>query len=152
MRVFVTPRYASPFCSSCVSFKQTSHNAQRPFVVLLTACNRLCLDDGNPSVVFAALNAIEAFLAPLARDHEQEEDMMQGLSWRDYQVRQYWSGMFRERGGELVYHGRVYAEDCVLSETSGWFEKWELWRSFFLLTRTYFSRYVSMPSMFALQP
>lgn len=48
---------------------------------------RLCLDDANPSVAAAALNAMEAFLAPLARDEEEEESAMQGLSWADYQVR-----------------------------------------------------------------
>lgn len=48
---------------------------------------RLCLDDANPSVAAAALNATEAFLAPLARDGEEEEAAMQGLSWVDYQVR-----------------------------------------------------------------
>lgn len=46
----------------------------------------MCLDDGNPSVASAALNAVEAFLAPLARDSEEEDSTMQGLSWMDYQV------------------------------------------------------------------
>ncbi len=47
---------------------------------------RMCLDDGNPSVAAAALNATEAFLAPLAREDEEEDAAMQGLSWVDYQV------------------------------------------------------------------
>ncbi|CAN0050888.1 unnamed protein product, partial [Hapterophycus canaliculatus] len=46
---------------------------------------RMCLDDGNPSVASAALIAVEAFLAPLARHSEEEERAMQGLSWMDYQ-------------------------------------------------------------------
>lgn len=47
----------------------------------------MCLDDGNPSVAAAALNATEAFLAPLAREDEEEDAALQGLSWVDYQVR-----------------------------------------------------------------
>lgn len=48
---------------------------------------RLGLDDGNPSVALTALNALEAFVAPRALEEEQEEAMLQGLSWSDYQVR-----------------------------------------------------------------
>lgn len=47
---------------------------------------RMCLDDGNPSVASAALTAVEAFLAPLAHEGEEEESAMQGLSWMGYQV------------------------------------------------------------------
>lgn len=48
---------------------------------------RMCLDDTNPSVTSAALNATEVLLGPLARDGEDEEGAMQGLSWVDYQAR-----------------------------------------------------------------
>lgn len=38
-------------------------------------------------MALAALNALEAFLTPLAPQHEEEEHVMQGLSWMDHQVR-----------------------------------------------------------------
>lgn len=43
-------------------------------------------------MVLAAVNALEAFLAPLASEQEDEEEGMQGRSWLDYQVRRIISG------------------------------------------------------------
>lgn len=61
---------------------------------------RMCLDDGNPSVASTALHALEAFLTPLARLREDEEDSMQGLSWMDYMVRL--NGAWRSRAIRIV--------------------------------------------------
>lgn len=37
-------------------------------------------------MAFTALSALEAFLAPLAQEEEDEESMLLGLSWLDYRV------------------------------------------------------------------
>lgn len=44
------------------------------------------MDDSNPAVSLAALTTMEALLAPLAPAQEAEEDVVQSLSWLDYQV------------------------------------------------------------------
>ncbi|CBN79269.1 Protein of unknown function [Ectocarpus siliculosus] len=72
------------FRAACIARGQTPPHRRLP--EMLPVAIRLCLDDGNPSVTSAALNATEALLAPLARDGEDEERAMQGLSWVDYQA------------------------------------------------------------------
>ncbi|CAM9864397.1 unnamed protein product [Scytosiphon promiscuus] len=70
--------------AACIARGQAPPHPRLPET--LPVVLRMCLDDGNPSVASAALSALEAFLAPLARDIEEEENAMQGLSWVDYQA------------------------------------------------------------------
>lgn len=60
-------------------------------------------------MALAALNALEAFLAPLAPQREEEEHVLQGLSWIDHQVcRVFFFSFMHRKPWRIAYEGVMH--------------------------------------------